>query len=89
MKGFSTLLLSGMVVVSCAAARADSIKGADPEVIMGGGNGSFPIGHIFSFISPSGTSPITLPGGSPAWWAASFRSPIAYSKKATSSTWTA
>jgi hypothetical protein len=88
MKGFSTLLLSGMIVVSCAAARADSIRPHDPEIIMGGGNGSFPVGSIFSFISPSGTSPITLSGGSPCLVGGIISVPDCIFKNSTSSTWT-
>jgi hypothetical protein len=59
------LLLSGTVLACCPAARSDSIPAGDPEVIMAGGKGSLPVGSIFSFVSPTGTSPITLFGGSP------------------------
>jgi hypothetical protein len=88
MRGFSTFLLSGVIVVSCAAARADSIRPHDPEIIMGGGNGSFPVGSIFSFISPSGTSPITLSGGSPCLVGGIISVPDCIFKNSTSSTWT-
>ncbi len=88
MRGFSTLLLSGMTVMSCAAARADSIRPHDPEVIIGGGKGSLPVGSTFSFISPSGTSPITLSGGSPCLVGGIISVPDCIFKNATSSTWT-
>jgi hypothetical protein len=88
MRGLSTLLLSGMIVVSCAAARADSIRPHDPEVIIGGGKGSLPVGSIFSFISPSGTSPITLSGGSPCLVGGIISLPDCIFKNATNSTWT-
>lgn len=65
MKSFGWFLLSVIILAGCPAARADSIPARDPEVIMAGGRGSLPVGSVFSFISPSGTSPITLLGGSP------------------------
>lgn len=37
----------------------------DPQVIIAGGTGSFPVGSPFLFISPTGTSPINLLNGSP------------------------
>jgi hypothetical protein len=52
-----------LVCAVCAQAAKKPIK--DPQVIIAGGTGSLPVGSLFSFISPSGTSPITLLNGSP------------------------
>jgi hypothetical protein len=87
MKVISVLLLSGILVVSCAAALADSIPIGDPEVIIAGGNGSLPVGNTFSFISPSGTSPISLLRGSPCLVLGTISVPDCIFKNATSSTW--
>ena len=66
MRRLSVVLLGGMIVACCAATPADSIRRrSDPEVIIAGGKGTIPVGSVFSFISPSGTSPINLSGGSP------------------------
>jgi len=88
MKVFSVLLLGGMFVTCCAAAHADSIPIHDPEVIMAGGSGSLPVGSAFSFTSPSGTSPISLLGGSPCLVAGIISVPDCIFKNATKSTWT-
>jgi hypothetical protein len=88
MKVFSVFFLSGMLVTCCAAARADSIPIGDPEVIIGGGNGSLPVNASFSFISPTGTSPISLPGGSPCLVLGIISLPDCIVQNGTSSTWT-
>jgi hypothetical protein len=87
MKLFWWLLLSGTVLACCPAARSDSIPAGDPEVIMAGGTGSLPVGSIFSFVSPTGTSPITLSGGS-ACVAGSISVPDCVFQNASRSTWT-
>jgi len=69
----SRVFLIGFVVISCcilAQAGKKPFKNpenplGDPQVIIAGGKGSLPVGSIFSFVSPSGTSPVSLLGGSP------------------------
>ena len=58
----------GLFVVMCAApAHGDSIKPGDPTIKQGGGDPASPtpiISPAFYILSPTGTSPKSLPGGS-------------------------
>jgi hypothetical protein len=60
------VLISGFAVLMCCAwaqaAKKPPLK--DPQVIVAGAKGSLPVGSVFSFVSPTGTSPITLQNGS-------------------------
>jgi len=65
-------LRSAAVAITIALATLASVCGAasptktkDPQVIIAGARGSFPVGSVFSILSPTGTSPISYPGGSP------------------------
>ncbi len=87
MRAFSMLLFSGMLLMCCRVAHADRIRGGDPEVIISGGKGSFPVDSSFSFVSPSGTSPIDLPGGSPCQ-VGTISVPDCIFENGTGSTWT-
>src|SRR5437016_5217690 len=55
----------GMLLACAACAQAAKKPINDPQVIIAGGTGSLPVRSLFSFISPTGTSPITLLDGSP------------------------
>ena len=66
------VFLSVFSMLCCARAEAGmgrlndpGKRPSDPQVIIAGGKGSLPVGPAFSFVSPSGTSPISLSGGSP------------------------
>ncbi len=65
MKNLSPMFWNATVLLCCSWAHASTSSIKDPQVIIAGGSGSFPVGSEFSFISPSGTSPVSLPGGSP------------------------
>lgn len=65
MKNLSPIFWSGLVILCCGSAFAATNSIKDPQVIVAGDDGSFPVGSEFSFISPSGTSPVSLPNGSP------------------------
>jgi hypothetical protein len=55
-----TIVLAGLTSVYGAARPTK-----DPQVIIANGKGSFPVGSVFRVLSPTGTSPISFPGGSP------------------------
>ena len=76
------------VILCCACARAAGKPIRDPQVIIAGGGGSFPVGNIFQILSPSGTSPINLQGGSPCV-ILGLAVPDCIFQNSTSSTWTA
>src|SRR2546423_939782 len=62
----SRILICVCLALLCGAQMqaAEKPRIKDPQVIVAGAKGSLRVGSIFSFISPSGTSPITLPNGS-------------------------
>src|ERR1051326_6756227 len=64
MKSSWVILCGGTLLLGAAGAQAAKKPIKDPQVIIAGGNGSLPVGDLFSFISPTGTSPLSLPGGS-------------------------
>jgi len=54
-----------MVLAGLASAHGAARPAKDPQVIIANGKGSFAVGSVFSVFSPTGTSPISLPHGSP------------------------
>jgi hypothetical protein len=61
-----------VVLFCCTVVRAYSANKKDPIIIIAGAddvsrasNSSFPLGSVFSILSPTGTSPLNLLGGSP------------------------
>jgi len=89
MKTLSLLLSVGIIGACCAATRGDPTRRrGDPEVIIAGGKGSFPVGSAFSIVSPSGTSPINLSGGSPCL-VAGISVPDCVFQNVSDSTWSA
>lgn len=65
MKALCAIFWAATVALCSGWAHGATTPIKDPQVIIAGGDGSFPVGSSFSFISPSGTSPISLPDGSP------------------------
>jgi hypothetical protein len=71
MRGSRVFLIGFAVVFCCAQAQAGKKPFnpkkplGDPQVIIAGGKGSLSVGSVFSFLSPTGTSPLSLLGGSP------------------------
>jgi hypothetical protein len=67
MDSYSRMLRVVIIFLVCVcwtkAGAASSIR--DPQVIIGGGHGSLPVGSSFKFVSPTGTSPVSLANGSP------------------------
>jgi hypothetical protein len=68
----SALLWGAALLTLCTGQRATGQPGqkvqSDPEVIIAGDGdltGAFPLGSSFSILSPTGTSPLHLLGGSP------------------------
>ncbi len=61
----SRTLCAAILLLSAAWGYATTGSSRDPQVIIAGGHGSFPVGSLFSFVSPTGSSPITLKNGSP------------------------
>jgi hypothetical protein len=60
------------VLFSCTIVRALSANHKDPIIVIAGdddvsraSDSSFPLGSVFSILSPTGTSPLDLLGGSP------------------------
>jgi len=64
MKSFWVLLCGGTLLLCAVCAQAAKKPIKDPQAIIAGGTGSLPVGSLFSFVSPTGTSPLSLPGGS-------------------------
>ena len=75
------------IVLCCACVHASKKPLKDPVVIIAGGGGSLPLGNLFQIISPSGTSPLNLLGGS-ACVVAGLSIPDCIFQNGTSSTWT-
>jgi hypothetical protein len=75
------------VILCCACARAARKPVKDPQVIIAGGGGSLPLGNVFQIVSPSGTSPLNLSGGSPCVLAG-LQIPDCVFQNSTNSTWT-
>jgi hypothetical protein len=81
------------LLVCCAGARAAGANGGDPVIIIAGGDNvasssaSFPLGSVFSILSPTGTSPLRLPGGSPCE-VAGIEVPLCLFSNGTDFTWT-
>lgn len=68
----SAMLWAVVLLVSCGAACAAGVNTKDPIIIIAGdddvsraNSSSFPLGSVFSILSPTGTSPLSLLGGSP------------------------
>jgi hypothetical protein len=83
------VILAGATVTLCSAcAQAARRPIKDPQVIVAGGGGSFPVGKVFQIVSPSGTSPINLLGGSPCV-VAGLQIPDCIFQNGTASRWSA
>jgi len=65
MKSLRVALLGLGILFVTTPAWAGQLPGTDPRIIIGPGSGSLPIGSTFIFDSPTGSSPVTLPDGSP------------------------
>lgn len=86
MKRVCVVLVGTMIIFRCACAQAAREPGHDPQVIIAGGGGSFPVGNIFQILSPSGTSPLNLLGGS-ACVILGIQIPDCIFQNGTTSTW--
>ena len=76
--------------LSCSGARATSDNSGDPIIVIAGGGDAvpgFPLGNSFSILSPSGTSPLNLPGGS-ACEVSGIELPLCLFSNGTEATWT-
>lgn len=86
----SRFVMWGMAMaLFCAGARAAGPPVKDPIIIIAGGGGgaSYPLSsQIFKILSPSGTSPLNLLGGS-ACQILGISVPLCLFSNATSSTW--
>jgi hypothetical protein len=92
----SVTLWAATVLFCCTGAGAATRPAKDPEVIIagggdsamgGGGSSAFPLGSVFSILSPSGTSPINLHNGTPCE-VAGIQIPLCLFSNATDFTWT-
>jgi hypothetical protein len=88
MKSYCVLLAGATVLLGAACAQPARMPTRDPQVIIAGGGGSFPVGNLFQILSPSGTSPIKLSGGSPCV-VAGVSIPDCIFQNSTSATWSA
>ena len=81
------VLVAAAFLLGCACVHASKRPLKDPVVIVAGGGGSLPLGNLFQIISPSGTSPLNLLGGS-ACVVAGLSIPDCIFQNGTSATWT-
>jgi hypothetical protein len=88
MRRYWVVLAGTTVTLCCACAQAARKPIKDPQVIVAGGGGSFPVGDVFQIVSPSGTSPINLSGGSPCA-VAGVQIPDCIFQNSTDFTWSA